>query len=168
MLKISKPAIFTLSVLALVFIVAIVVDSCKTLRTSAGNPVIIDNPKDSSALGKTDHFIPKTNIDRYLDSFKLETRILQEAVPSLIVPSSETFNKRSLLSLLKEPGCAGIRIYHGIKGAQKGGKDELRLILVGVDTRGEDILIDRTSVIALKLAGDPGGLEHGQCPTCQN
>ena len=44
------------------------------------------------------------------------------------------FHREAFETLLKQPGCAGIRIYHG-KG--KGG--EKHLVLVGVDQDGADI-----------------------------
>ena len=48
---------------------------------------------------------------------------------------AEFFHREAFDSLLQQPGCAGIRIYHG-----KGNKGERHSVLVGVDTQGADMV----------------------------
>jgi hypothetical protein len=136
--------------------------------TSCGTPegsVLIPIPKDSSALSKIDHFISEGQIKEYRAAFATENDSLQRAYPSLLLPASEAFNKPAILAILKDPRCVGIRIYHGVK---KGGKrNEVRQIIVGVDSEGKDILITKGSALAAQADGTQGGVENGQCPTCQ-
>ena len=47
---------------------------------------------------------------------------------------AEFFHREAFDALLKQPGCAGIRIYHG-----KGTKGEHHCVLVGVDGNGFDM-----------------------------
>jgi len=127
--------------------------------------VIIPVPKDSSALSKIDHFLSEGQIKEYRAAFASENDSLQRAYPSLLLPDAEAFNKPAILQILKDPRCVGIRIYHGVK---KGGKrNEVRQIIVGVDSQGKDILITQGSALAAQANGTEGGVENGQCPTCQ-
>ena len=127
--------------------------------------VVIEIPKDNSGLDSIDHFISDETITAYKKDFQNQRDSLKRILPGFSLPVAEAFNKRSILSLLQAPDCVGIRIYHGVK---TGKTKELRAIIVGVDSKGNDILIDRSSVIAAKLTSNNGGLEYGQCPTCQN
>jgi hypothetical protein len=47
---------------------------------------------------------------------------------------AEYFHREAFEQLLAQPGCAGIRIYHG-----KGAKGEHHCVLVGVDDNGSDM-----------------------------
>jgi len=46
----------------------------------------------------------------------------------------EFFHREAFETLLAQPGCAGIRIYHG-----KGPKGEHHCVMVGVDGKGADM-----------------------------
>jgi hypothetical protein len=48
---------------------------------------------------------------------------------------AEFFHREAFDTLLKQPGCAGIRIYHG-----KGKKGEHHSVMVGVDSNGTDMV----------------------------
>lgn len=47
---------------------------------------------------------------------------------------SGAFNGKPVMELLSQPGCVGLRIYHG-----RGTAGETALILVGVDAKGNDM-----------------------------
>ena len=53
-----------------------------------------------------------------------------------VIPDSETFNRTAIDKLLALPGCVGIRIYTGLDEEFK-----LHSILVGVNDKGEDLII---------------------------
>lgn len=127
--------------------------------------VVIEIPKDNSGLDTIDHFITDATIAAYKKEFQIQRDSLSRLIPSFSLPVAEAFNKRSILSLLQAPDCVGLRIYHGVK---TGKTNELRVIIVGVNSKGNDILIDQGSVIAAKLTDNTGGLETGQCPSCKN
>jgi hypothetical protein len=161
MLTIKKSTTLFLA-LAITCIASLLVVSC-----DRGKKITIDIPKDNSGLDLIHHFISEKDIEVYKSAFTTQKDSLSRAYPSLFFPVSEAFNKKGILSLLKAPDCVGIRIYYGVKpGGQNGEKNELRQIIVGVDSNGKDILIDESSIIA-QAGGNSGGLESGQCPSCQ-
>jgi hypothetical protein len=133
-----------------------------------GDGVWIPNPIDTSELGIRDHFIPKDSITAYRKRYDEIRDTLGIKMPSLFIPFSEAYNKRSLLELMKDSTCVGIRVYYGATAVKKDGKQDLRLILVGVDKLGRDVFVKKFSSAESK-AGDPedGGFEYGQCaPPC--
>ena len=134
-----------------------------------GDGVWIPTPVDSSALGVKDHFIPKDSIEIYRKRFEVDRDTLEKLMPSLFIPFSEAFNKKSVLALMKDSNCTGIRIYYGATAFNSKGRQDLRLILVGVDKKGNDLFVKRgseTGAPSLSSGGD-GGFEYGQCaPPC--
>jgi hypothetical protein len=159
MSKINKPIAPVFFMLALACITSMVLFSCNETKK---NVVIIPVPEDSSDLGKTKHLITKTAIKEFRTAFNAQYDSLSTRNPGLFITKSEGFNKPALLELLKDPNCTGIRIYYGItKGAQK---NELKLILVGIDTKGNDLYITG-STLAAGITQTQYGLEYGQC--CQ-
>lgn len=162
MTKISKPAVcFTL-------VMVLAITSSILLSCNNNNPrgsQVIPVPDDTSALAKINHFIPASQIERYRAAFRIQNDSLHARFRSFLLPDAEAFNKPALLEILKDPRCVGIRIYHGVKTAD--GMNEVRVILVGVDSQGKDILISGGSAIAADVTQTKGGLEYGQCPTCQ-
>lgn len=128
--------------------------------------VWIPVPKDTSALGRINHFIPKEDIDSWTKSYVVEREIIQKNVPDLYIPISEAFNKEGLINILKDPKSVGIKIYYGIKKGDK--QQELRMILVGVDEQGKDLYYTEGSKAAAQGGGGGrGGSEYGQCiPPC--
>ena len=133
-----------------------------------GDGVWIPVPKDTSQLGIRDHYIPKDSIAVYRKRYTQVRDTLQIKMPSLYIPFSEAFNKPSVLDLLKDSTCVGIRIYYGATAVQKNGKTDIRLILVGVDQQGRDLYFKKGSAIAAQSGdGGEGGFEYGQCdPPC--
>lgn len=166
MLTIKKSS-FLLLLLAVIGFTGLFVASCHNGigKGPGANQVLITIPEDRSGLDKIDHFFKEDSINLYKSLFLRQQGKFEQV--GVHVPVSEAFNKRALLSLLKADDCVGIRIYQGAKNTASG-KTELRLVLVGVDSKGNDILIDKSSVLAAKVTADLGGLEQGQCPTCQN
>ncbi|MBO9634434.1 MAG: hypothetical protein J7578_15070 [Chitinophagaceae bacterium] len=142
------------------------------LSSCTGGPkeegVWIPNPKDTSELSKRNHFITLDNIKTFLGDFAADRDSLKKLAPNIFIPNSETFNKKILLEILKDPNCVGLRIHHGISKDKSGRRDEFRLILTGVDKDGRDLYIDNGSAIATKAPpGGRGGAEYGQCdPPC--
>jgi hypothetical protein len=50
------------------------------------------------------------------------------------LPVAVTYNKKAIQSLLKQPGCEGIRIYPAING-----DNAMTFVLIGVDASGENL-----------------------------
>ncbi len=156
-------------------------------NNNTGDQAIIPIPKDTSALAKIDHFIPLAQINEYDSAFSRERNELAKLRPRLSIPFSEAFNKKAIIELLQIPDCVGIRVMYGIK--QKGDSSSARLILVGVNSQGKNLYLDRDKQASaafkeivdkagnknLALPAPPppdgtqGGIEQGQCyPPCHN
>jgi hypothetical protein len=143
-----------------------------------GKTAIIPIPKDTSALAKIDHFIPVDQIKAYEDTFKLEREVLQRLQPGFFIPFSETFNKQSVIDVLQIKDCVGVRILYGL--TKKGDSSSVRLILVGVNSKGENLYVTKQKqrgnnaanqvkdAVPQGTSGEvDGGEEHGQCnPPC--
>jgi hypothetical protein len=179
--KITCPAFFR--PLFLLFPVIFFMASCN--NDSGG--VVIQVPNDTSALARIDHFISLAKIKEYEAAFSRERDSLQKFRPGFSIPFSEAFNKKTIIELLQIPDCVGIRILYGIK--QNGDTNNVRLVLVGVNSKGENLYLsgqmhnrtinnETTADSAAKqlrpAAAETGGAvqgggEHGQCnPPCPN
>jgi hypothetical protein len=166
MLKIRKPATSLAIVLAVIVTSSLLFISCNNALPPGAT--VIPATADSSPLASINHFIPESQINLYKTAFKTDNDSLKIKFPSLLIPDAEAFNKPAVLEILKDPRCVGIRIYHGIKaGDKQKSKDEIRVIIVGVDSQGNDILIAGGSPAATDVTQPKGGLEQGQCPSCQ-
>ena len=127
-------------------------------------------PKDTSALAKINHFIPVRDIEAFKAAFANQKDSLSRVYPSLVIPFSETFNKQALLNILRDSNNVGVRIYYGVKAGDK--RNELRLILVGVNSEGKDLYYrsgGEQGKLGAQLPTSPedGGAEYGQCtPPC--
>ena len=64
------------------------------------------------------------------------TRRYRESAPAGAVKAG-MFPRSSFETILKQPGCLGIRIYFG-----RNAKNELSLVMVGVDSDGKDMTQD--------------------------
>lgn len=132
-----------------------------------GDGVWIPVPADSSELGVRDHYIPRDSIEVYRKRFAQDRDTLKAVAPYLFIPFSEAFNKRSIVDLLKDPECVGIRVYYGSTAMETDGQQDVRLILVGVDKAGNDLFVKRGAAEAARGGGGEGGFEYGQCnPPC--
>ena len=80
-------------------------------------------------------------------------------IPNL--PICLTYNKSAIYQLMKLAGCVSIRIYFAINE-----KQQLSLVMVGVDEAGDNIVVDNTNgsgKVADALAGENVGiLDEGQ------
>jgi hypothetical protein len=147
---------------------AIILTSCND-----GTNVSIPNPVDSSALGKINHFIPIEQLEAFKKDFAVQRDSLGMIKDGLFIPISEAFNKKILLEILKDEKCVGMRMYYGVKRADnRSNRNEVRLILVGVDAQGKDLYITEGGLLskaATQAGGRSGGGEWGQCtPPCQD
>ena len=77
---------------------------------------------------------------------KNRNKILKEEFKGKdILPLSETFDRASFDQLLSQEGCVGVRIYFGMDE-----KQEVSLVLRGVDKDGQDIYPANNTTRALK------------------
>src|SRR5450432_2758566 len=72
-------------------------------------------------------------IKKYRD--EKENILIRELQDMGIMPVCETFNREMFDKLLQQDGCVGLRTYPGMDGELK-----IRLITVGVNVNGEDML----------------------------
>jgi hypothetical protein len=104
-----------------------------------------------------DHSIPLTEAVAMTRKYREEKdKILDTPYKgSGILPFYESFDRESILALLAEPSCAGIRIYLGM--------DEnmlVKVIIVGTDGNEQDILPSNSTEVSEKI------VEMGRrCPT---
>lgn len=76
--------------------------------------------------------------------------ILAEGISKDILPQAERFDKQHVLDLLNQENCEGLRVYYSMDESQN-----FHMLLVGVDSEGEDI-IDANEPLILD--------EGGKCP----
>ena len=158
-----KKSILTLPQLLVATLIVLASGSCNNQPGEKGEWIPV--PKDTSSLARIDHLIPVGTIDQYRKEYTVVRDSLERANPGLFLPESEAFNKPQLLELLKNPKCVGIRVYYGLKKADK--RSELRCMIVGVDEQGQNLYIDRGSPAAAQSGNGGFGLEYGQCsPPC--
>jgi hypothetical protein len=150
----------------LIFLVgALLIGSCQ--EQPVKDQVCISVPDDKSELGQKNHFIPVMSIDIFKKDFDSTRENLSRAFPDLMIPDSETFNKASIVEFFKNPKVVGLKFYYGVKPGSET-KKSLRLMIVGVDSAGNNVYIkSKGSALATQATDDDGGLEYGQCsPPC--
>jgi hypothetical protein len=107
------------------------------------------------------NLIPLSKAKKLKANFKLKKKDLinPKITATDVIPDSETFNRTAIDQLLALPGCVGIRIYSGLDDESK-----LHSILVGVNEKGEDLIIPSTTT-SLTEDGDGEVVEDGmRCP----
>jgi hypothetical protein len=163
----AKKSLFSSGKLALLALSLFLISSC--VHENEGG-VRIPVPKDTSDLAEINHFISVDQISTFRTGFTAQRDSLSRTFPGLYIPLSETFNKQALLDLLKDSTNVGIRIYYGLKTG--GNRNEVRLMLVGVNSQGQDLYYEQggqAGKIATQVPprGGKGGAEYGQCdPPC--
>ena len=99
-------------------------------------------------LQKINHFISRSEakeiIGRYRENRKkvLHPDLLSADKTYGVIPHSEAFNEKSILAILSQPGCVGIRIHYGMKSQKDRQYKEVPLIvavIVGVDSQGRNM-----------------------------
>lgn len=100
----------------------------------------------STAFMGANHFISLEKAKKLKNNFKeKKNQLIDPKIPSTdVIPDSETFDRVAIDRLLALPGCVGIRIYTGLDEEYK-----IRLILVGVNDQGEDLIIPGTNTESL-------------------
>ena len=160
-----KKSFMTYPFVLISFLGALLIGSCK--EPLGKDEVCVYVPNDTSALGRKNHFIPTMSIDIYKKDFDSTRVNLTRAYPNLMIPDYEVFNKASIVEFFKIKKVVGLKFYYGIKpGPDK--KQALRLMIVGVDSLGNNVYIkEKGSALSAQASGDNGGLEYGQCtPPC--
>lgn len=164
---IAKKNLFSLRFIVLPVLFLALMSSCNHQNEGG---VRVPVPRDTSGLAKIDHFISEEQINDFRKNFTAQRDSLNR-LSGLYLPISETFNKQALLDLLKDSANVGIRIYYGLKTG--GNRNEIRLVLVGVNSEGKDLYYEKGGQIGKMAAqvppgGGKGGVEYGQCdPPCQ-
>jgi len=149
------------------FMGALLISSCGGGTQPGKDEVCIKNPKDTSDLGKRNHFIPVMSIDIYKKDFVAARDTIKQRIPDIMIPDYEIFNRASIVEYLSDSTVVGLKFYHGIKP----GNDKtraLRLMIVGVDKDGKNVYLkDKKTAMGAQSGSDDGGLEYGQCsPPC--
>lgn len=123
------------------------------------------------------HYISYKKANELVNNFKKALpELLKRGVPLETFPMSELFAKNAVLEVLKQKGCAGLRIYNGLNK-----KNQVVYVLVGVDKNAKNIngkaiqlknAVSKTSNSAMMMtasttvvAPEPVILEEGmRCP----
>jgi hypothetical protein len=103
-------------------------------------------------LGARNHRISKDRALAMLRAYDQNADSLRNGIfrnDSLVLPISETFNLRAMDSLLTQPGIAGVRAYLSMDPATR----KLKLILIGVNSNGIDILQNSRRSGKMELKG---------------
>ena|SRR5215208_4295243 len=92
------------------------------------------------------HFISLEAGKRLIKKYKDHKEKVDKSVGKKLLPTCESFDRAAFDTILAKPGCTGIRIYLGMDEA-----DLVRLVIVGVNEKDEDIL---PSTISQGKGGD--------------
>jgi hypothetical protein len=161
-----KNSLLTTPRLLILLAGALIIGSCKE-NPGPKDQVCISVPEDKSELGQRNHFISEGEMKKYIKAFDAERDSIHGKVPEIFIPNSEAFNKSWLTKLLEDPKVKGLKFYYGIRPGNEP-KKALRLMIVGVDSAGNNVYIKgKSSPLAAEAASEDGGLEYGQCtPPC--
>ncbi|GAB3262961.1 hypothetical protein GCM10027347_29140 [Larkinella harenae] len=113
-------------------------------------------------------FISKDEANDFKGAY--QKRKKEQQIPESDTVRSEFFGSDNLQRILSQPGCVGIRVYHAKRREKVNGTEHLvpRVVLVGVDENGEEILeLAVPAEIGMKdmAAGQDGQLADGPlCP----
>jgi hypothetical protein len=106
-------------------------------------------PNGKDDLQNINHFISRAEARELITRYRRgKTKLIHPELLEVdkmygVIPESEAFNEKSILAILAQPGCVGIRIHYGMKTTwDKKTKREVPLIvavIVGVDKEGKNI-----------------------------
>lgn len=128
-----------------------------------------------------DHYIDRSEAKRLIDSYQamknelINPKFAADQEEYGVLPNSEAFNEKSILAILAQPGCVGVRIHYGLKNDVKKGENVplVVAVLVGVNADGYNMwgssavagAVQAKSASALTDGGDGVILEDSQrCP----
>ncbi|RYY31668.1 MAG: hypothetical protein EOO04_00165 [Chitinophagaceae bacterium] len=100
-----------------------------------------------NSLAELNHFIDLDEARKLIGTFQemkyqlVNTRYDRMQKEYGVLPTSEAFNQKSILSLLAQDDCVGIRIHYGVKLTEESGEQVplLVAVLVGVRSDGSNI-----------------------------
>ena len=100
-----------------------------------------------TSLTELNHFIDLDEARKLISTFQeLKYQLVNPKFDRLqkefgVLPTSEAFNQKSILSLLAQDDCVGIRIHYGVKLKEEKGEQVplLVAVLVGVRSDGTNI-----------------------------
>ena len=100
-----------------------------------------------SQLVEINHFIDRAEAKRLIDNFQesqyelVNSNLVRAQKEYGVLPTWEAFNEKSILAILAQPGCEGIRIHYGLKKEDKSGEivPLMVAVLVGVDKEGHSM-----------------------------
>ncbi len=98
----------------------------------------MDNPK---SLEEINHFINKEEARKLISNFQeMKYELVNPKYDALqkeygVLPTSEAFNNSSILAVLAQPGCVGLRIHYGIKKELLEGTEVPLMVAVIVGVR---------------------------------
>src|SRR5882724_3850518 len=115
MVKIKQVNQMIITILVGAVITSLIGVSCTNSGGGNTKEARIPIPADTSSLAKIDHFISMDQMDEFKKDFLPQRDSINLKNPNLFIPTDEAFNKTSLIDILKDPECVGIRIYYGLK-----------------------------------------------------
>lgn len=96
---------------------------------------IINRQSNLNAENNSNYFTGKENHQISLEEASELTRSFRENHPNETI--AEFFGKETVLAILNQPNCVGIRIYYG----QEPGNGQKHLVLVGADSNQNDLYL---------------------------
>ncbi|RZK47213.1 MAG: hypothetical protein EOO94_01150, partial [Pedobacter sp.] len=99
------------------------------------------------SLERINHFIDRDEARKLITAYReMQPELLNSKFERLqkefgVLPTSEAFNEKSILSILAQDGCVGIRIHYGLKQQDIGGETVplIVAVLVGVASDGSNM-----------------------------
>lgn len=121
------------------FVATLTIFAIIVLVSCTGGQREIPETPFTKEIGSRSHQISKERAIEMLRAYDRNADSLRNGVfrgDTLVLPVSETFNLRGIDSLLNQPGIAALRAYMSMDPVTR----KLKLILVGVNSSGGDIL----------------------------
>ncbi|HTE26249.1 hypothetical protein [Flavitalea sp.] len=124
------------------------------------------------SLERINHFIDREEARKLITAYReMQPKLLNPQFERLqkefgVLPTSEAFNEKSILAILAQDGCVGIRIHYGLKQQDVKGETIplIVAVLVGVASDGSNMwarsAVTEASRVALKMAVTSRGSEE--------
>jgi hypothetical protein len=94
-----------------------------------------------TSLEEINHFIDKEEARKLISTFQeMKYELVNPKYDRFqkeygVLPTSEAFNDKSILAVLAQPGCVGVRIHYGIKKELRDGEEVPLMVAVIVGVR---------------------------------